>query len=358
MGQSAGEPQMPMVSNMVPPKLRRGSKTMSNIDISGIDSARSSDSRKKTMIAQGPALNLSQSKYHRPSMNGAMLLGTPPPAVQRQREGTIRSQQSVASNASQMSAAGSEGSQQPVPLPGFSTSPQTQKKTLLGQAATRAATVASSQPIAEHNGDDRDEDEDEESGVTRMRQDSEDADFDLDTPEKEQTPRQNNSNDNDTDIPPGGGNMFDSVDYHAAGQLEGGADVREIEYMGRGVGDGDFINPNTRASFEGKLQSHLERIQADGNALEFPALGIGNDQQGQPESMVQHTAAEYSELLGGDQYQFHNQAQYISDLCSNYENISFKKRRVTFIPPVMCENIALVTQEIAEIMVSDCVRVC
>eukprot|EP01034_Spumella_vulgaris_P027942 gene27942-34728_t len=68
---------------------------------------------------------------------------------------------------------------------------------------------------------------------------------------------------------------------------------------------------------------------------------------GRPESTL--AATEYRGLLAGnDDYQFHGQAQYLSDLCLNYENISFKKRRVTFIPPVMCENVAVISQEVAE----------
>ena len=43
-----------------------------------------------------------------------------------------------------------------------------------------------------------------------------------------------------------------------------------------------------------------------------------------------------------------NEAQFIADLCVNYEEISVKKKRVTNIPPVLCQNIAEVTAMIAE----------
>jgi hypothetical protein len=47
-------------------------------------------------------------------------------------------------------------------------------------------------------------------------------------------------------------------------------------------------------------------------------------------------------------YNHYQEAQFIADLCINYEEISVKKKRVTNIPPVLCQNIAEITSLIAE----------
>ena len=39
----------------------------------------------------------------------------------------------------------------------------------------------------------------------------------------------------------------------------------------------------------------------------------------------------------------------MSDLCLNFEEISVKRKRVAHIPPMMCESISDVTQELAEV---------
>lgn len=48
-------------------------------------------------------------------------------------------------------------------------------------------------------------------------------------------------------------------------------------------------------------------------------------------------------------YPFHSQVQFMSDLCLNFEEISVKRKRVAHIPPMMCESISDVTQELAEV---------
>lgn len=64
---------------------------------------------------------------------------------------------------------------------------------------------------------------------------------------------------------------------------------------------------------------------------------------------------DYSEILdlaingGTNDINFHPQAQFISDMCLNFEEISVKRKRVAHIPSVMCESIADITQEIAEV---------
>jgi hypothetical protein len=49
-------------------------------------------------------------------------------------------------------------------------------------------------------------------------------------------------------------------------------------------------------------------------------------------------------------YQHFQQAQFLADLCLNFEEISVKRKRVANVPTVMCETIADITQDIAEYM--------
>lgn len=49
-------------------------------------------------------------------------------------------------------------------------------------------------------------------------------------------------------------------------------------------------------------------------------------------------------------YQHFQQAQFLADLCLNFEEISVKRKRVANVPTVMCESIADITQDIAEFM--------
>jgi len=58
------------------------------------------------------------------------------------------------------------------------------------------------------------------------------------------------------------------------------------------------------------------------------------------ESTINTTAQEYP---------FHSQVQFMSDLCLNFEEISVKRKRVAHIPPMMCESISDVTQDLAEV---------
>jgi hypothetical protein len=50
------------------------------------------------------------------------------------------------------------------------------------------------------------------------------------------------------------------------------------------------------------------------------------------------------------EYQHFQQAQFLADLCLNFEEISVKRKRVANVPTVMCESIADITQDIAEFM--------
>ena len=65
---------------------------------------------------------------------------------------------------------------------------------------------------------------------------------------------------------------------------------------------------------------------------------------------------EFSDVLDSNgvfvqrEYQHFQQAQFLADLCLNYEEISVKRRRVAGVPSVMCESIADITQNISEFM--------
>jgi len=54
--------------------------------------------------------------------------------------------------------------------------------------------------------------------------------------------------------------------------------------------------------------------------------------------------------MNTDHYILFTQAQFVAELCINFEDISVKKKRVTNIPPVLCQSIAAVTQELTEFM--------
>lgn len=64
---------------------------------------------------------------------------------------------------------------------------------------------------------------------------------------------------------------------------------------------------------------------------------------------------EYADIMesaintSAQEYPFHSQVQFMSDLCLNFEEISVKRKRVAHIPPMMCESISDVTQELAEV---------
>jgi len=57
-----------------------------------------------------------------------------------------------------------------------------------------------------------------------------------------------------------------------------------------------------------------------------------------------------SQNMNTDHYILFTQAQFVAELCINFEDISVKKKRVTNIPPVLCQSIAAVTQELTEFM--------
>ena len=50
------------------------------------------------------------------------------------------------------------------------------------------------------------------------------------------------------------------------------------------------------------------------------------------------------------EYAHFQQAQFLADICLNFEEISVKRKRVANVPTVMCESIADITQDIAEFM--------
>lgn len=87
------------------------------------------------------------------------------------------------------------------------------------------------------------------------------------------------------------------------------------------------------------------------------SLVVGKRSSLPPEGLQSHSVVSFDLNPEVDHqvpaYQFQGQAQYIADMCLNYENISFKKRRVTYIPPVLCESIAQVCQELAETMANN-----
>jgi hypothetical protein len=55
-------------------------------------------------------------------------------------------------------------------------------------------------------------------------------------------------------------------------------------------------------------------------------------------------------LTGGEQISnnFFNDAQFLADLCRNFEEISVKKKRLASVPPVLLENLAQSASSIAE----------
>ena len=68
-------------------------------------------------------------------------------------------------------------------------------------------------------------------------------------------------------------------------------------------------------------------------------------QQEQPQLSVEATTPVKDELLD---YLFFRQSQFVADLCINFEDISFKKKRVVDMPAAIGESIAEVSQEVSE----------
>lgn len=54
--------------------------------------------------------------------------------------------------------------------------------------------------------------------------------------------------------------------------------------------------------------------------------------------------------ISGENYLLFAQSQFVAELCINFEDISVKKKRVNNIPPVLCQSISAVTQELSEFM--------
>lgn len=82
-----------------------------------------------------------------------------------------------------------------------------------------------------------------------------------------------------------------------------------------------------------KYQAPPERVQQPQSVYSAESFETGN-----LDSLVPHD------------YQHFQQAQFLADLCLNFEEISVKRKRVANVPTVMCESIAEITQDIAEFM--------
>jgi hypothetical protein len=70
-----------------------------------------------------------------------------------------------------------------------------------------------------------------------------------------------------------------------------------------------------------------------------------------PKNHAEALSLEYSGLVGNDgSYPHVYEAQFVADLCTNFEEISVKKKRVTNIPSVICQNIARIAHDLVEYM--------
>lgn len=88
--------------------------------------------------------------------------------------------------------------------------------------------------------------------------------------------------------------------------------------QGQGQGQGQPSNSQVKV-----VKDKAERIHGAEAAGQNPSLN--------------HHPQEHHYLLNA-------QAQFVAELCINFEDISVKKKRVTNIPPVLCQSIASVTQ--------------
>lgn len=116
------------------------------------------------------------------------------------------------------------------------------------------------------------------------------------------------------------------------------------------------VNPII-AQIQAQVQAQMPIIQQHPNShsMHSNAAPVAYDTQGGMDQLTEIPnrndllTSEYSSLLDAStNYPHFPSAQYLSDLCVNYESISMKKKRVTNIPSALCRQIADVANQIAE----------
>jgi len=134
-------------------------------------------------------------------------------------------------------------------------------------------------------------------------------------------------------------------------------DLSEQDNASSGSQDASYIDNASVSSMQGGSVSSYPTTTVPpvkGRAHYNPHLQPRQQQQQQLiESFSKHD--EYANIMEStinttaQEYPFHSQVQFMSDLCLNFEEISVKRKRVAHIPPMMCESISDVTQELAEV---------
>lgn len=135
-------------------------------------------------------------------------------------------------------------------------------------------------------------------------------------------------------------------------------DLSEQDNASSGSQDASYMQDNASVSSMqgGSVSSYPTTTvpPVKGRAHYNPHLQPRQQQQQQLiESFSKHD--EYANIMEStinttaQEYPFHSQVQFMSDLCLNFEEISVKRKRVAHIPPMMCESISDVTQELAEV---------
>lgn len=133
-------------------------------------------------------------------------------------------------------------------------------------------------------------------------------------------------------------------------------DLSEQDNASSGSQDASYIDNASVSSMQGGSVSSYPTTTVPpvkGRAHYNPHLQPRQQQQQLIESFSKHD--EYANIMEStinttaQEYPFHSQVQFMSDLCLNFEEISVKRKRVAHIPPMMCESISDVTQELAEV---------
>lgn len=134
--------------------------------------------------------------------------------------------------------------------------------------------------------------------------------------------------------------VTDSIDSH-------GDDSRSDYHSDSGYDDSSLqssrVGTMSRMVSFGKILREVEEEYVSSNRNDNDSAVAMK-----PEEMTTGVQ-EFSQLMTNPQeYILYDQSQFVADLCLNYEEISFKRKRVSDIPLIICENIATILQELSE----------
>lgn len=158
----------------------------------------------------------------------------------------------------------------------------------------------------------------------------------------------------------GGFNIVDSKDSPGTfrkptmdGVLLKGLNIQPKQHQDDGPGGGRPFHSRTDAVPPSQTQSQHQLLHSQSQPL--PPSSQVRVREKQTSEKI-HGPTEGGEnvpnlnLTLADNYLLMAQAQFVAELCINFEDISVKKKRVTNIPPVLCQSISAVTQELTEYM--------